>query len=333
VSLAVRELNAAPGELAGGLLLSTEPVVLRGLVTQWPAVQAGLRSVSDGAGYLRDFWRKELVCVMAGTPAMAGRFFYNEAMTGFNFERRQAPLPELLDQLLAAPDSEQASALYVGSTTVDTCLPGFRAHNDLALGVRDPLASIWLGNRSRIAPHYDLPDNLACVTAGRRRFTLFPPEQLPNLYVGPLDFTPAGQPVSLVDLARPDLQRYPRFSRALAAAQVAELAPGDAIFIPSMWWHQVESLERFNVLINYWWRSSPDFMDSPVSTLMLALLTLRELPPAQRRAWQAHFQHYIFEADAQTSAHVPVAAQHALAPLTETGARQLRAQLLKRLNR
>ena len=46
-----------------------------------------------------------------------------------------------------------------------------------ALGL---LASLWLGNRTRIAAHYDLPDNLAVVAAGRRRFTVFPPTTPPG---------------------------------------------------------------------------------------------------------------------------------------------------------
>ena len=181
-----------------------------------------------------------------------------------------------------------APALYVGSTEIDGFLPPFRAANDLPFGDRAPLASIWLGNRTTIAAHYDLPDNLACVVAGRRRFTLFPPEQLPNLYVGPLDLTPAGQPISLVDMAHPDLARHPRFAQALDHAQVAELEPGDALFIPSMWWHQVESLEPFNVLVNYWWRQSAAYLDSPIVALMAALLTLRDLPAHQRETWRDH---------------------------------------------
>src|SRR6185295_10671014 len=100
-------------------------------------------------------------------------------------------------------------------------------------------------NRTRIAAHHDLPDNLACVVAGRRRFTLFPPEQLNNLYVGPLDFTPAGQPISRVDIDTPDLETYPRFAEALNAARRAELGPGDAVYIPALWWHDVLSLEDF----------------------------------------------------------------------------------------
>ena len=77
--------------------------------------------------------------------------------------------------------------------------------------------------------HFDSPDNLACVVSGRRRFTLFPPEQLPNLYVGPLDFTPPAHALRLLDLAHPAYQAYPRFREALAAALVVDLEPGDAV--------------------------------------------------------------------------------------------------------
>ncbi|TFW20370.1 cupin-like domain-containing protein [Massilia arenosa] len=331
---AIREVHGlTPQTLTDDLLASTEPLILRGLVSEWPATQAGLRSAADGDAYLRQFYRDATVNAMLGTPEIKGRFFYNEDVTGFNFFTTRARLDAVLAEMRDHLDDEQPPAIYVGSTTIETALPGFREANDLQLGARDPLASIWIGNRSRIAAHYDLPDNIACVVMGRRRFTLFPPEQLANLYVGPLDFTPAGQAISMVDFHQPDLQRFPRFAEALRHAHVAEMEPGDALFIPSMWWHHVEALDRFNVLVNYWWRQAPGYMDTPTNALMLAVLTMRGLPPEQRAAWQEIFRHYIFEPSEESLAHIPPHARHALAPLTEDGARVLRGQLLKRLNR
>ncbi|MBO9685957.1 cupin-like domain-containing protein [Roseateles chitosanitabidus] len=329
----IREIAATPGRLPDDLLSAAEPVVLRGVVSHWPAVQASRRSDRAAVDYLRQCWRGEPVAIMTGAPEIDGRFFYNDDFSGFNFGREDAPLPAVMEALLELRAEPRPPCFYVGSTTVDTCLPGFRAHNDLDVGDPDALVSVWLGNRSRIAAHYDLPDNVACVMAGHRRFTLFPPEQLPNLYVGPLDFTPAGQPVSLVDLRAPDLARFPRFEQAAAHGLEAVLGPGDAVYIPSMWWHSVEALDGFNVLINYWWRQSPAHMDSPVLALMLALLTMRDLPPAQRRAWQGAFDHYVFAADADTAAHIPEHARHALAPLSAEGAGHLRAHLIQRLRR
>ncbi len=334
--------DAAPVREAGGvdpralpddILRSTEPLVLRGLAADWPMVRAALDTQDAAHAYLRRFYRDATVVAMLGGPEIDGRFFYNEDLSGFNFYPVRARLDAVLAELRGQAGNDRAPAIYVGSTTIDTCLPGFREQNDIGLGGRDALASIWIGNRTRIAAHYDLPDNLACVAAGRRRFTLFPPDQLRNLYIGPLDFTPAGQAISLVDFARPDLGRFPRFPEAMRHAQVAELAPGDALFIPSMWWHHVEALDSFNVLVNYWWRQSPDYMDTPTNALMHALMSVRDLPREQRLAWQELFRHYVFEADDATSAHIAPGARRILAPLDADSTRALRAQLLKRMNR
>ena len=315
------------------LLSATQPLVLRGLVAQWPAVRESLAGPRAGIGALRRFYRDATVGAWRGPPSIQGRFFYNEDFSGFNFQSQRLRLDAVLDQLEFHLDDAQPPSLYVGSTSVETCLPGFMAENDLPLGERQALASVWIGNRTQVAAHHDLPDNLACVVAGRRRFTLFPPDQVANLYVGPLDLTPAGQAISLVDLAQPDLQRFPRFATALAHARVAELGPGDAIFIPSMWWHHVQALDAFNVLVNYWWRQSPPHMDSPAHALLMAMMSVRDLPPAQRQAWRQLFEHYVFAADAHTAAHIPAAALGSLAPLTADASRQMRARLLRSLNR
>jgi hypothetical protein len=336
VARRIREIaDAGPESLTDALLCSTEPFVLRGLVAHWPMVAAARAGPGDAVGYLQRFERAGAAPVIAtvAPPATAGRYFYNDDLSGFNFRQEPVPLGVVLKTLQKYAEQDQPPAIYVGSTTIDTWLPGFRAENDLPFGERDPLASIWIGNRSRIPAHQDVPDNLACVVAGRRRAILFPPSQLANLYIGPLDFTPAGQAVSLVDFAAPDFERFPRFAEALEHAQVAELDAGDAIFIPSLWWHHMEGLDAFNVLVNYWWRQSPAWMDTPMNALMLAIMTIRDLPPAQRAEWDEIFRHYVFHAGDQTAAHIPETARRVLAPLDADRARELRGKLLQRLNR
>jgi len=312
----------------------TTPKVIRGLVADWPMVSAARDSANAAVAHLKQFDHGTLpVSATTAPPEAKGRIFYNADMSGFNFRREQIALKVVLDTLLKYRSAPEPPTIYVASTTLDSFLPGFRQHNPLALGVDEPLASIWIGNRSRIAAHHDVPDNLACVAAGRRRGTLFPPDQIGNLYVGPLDFTPAGQAVSLVDFAEPDLDRFPRFARAMASAQVAELGPGDAVFIPSLWWHHMEGLDDFNVLVNYWWRPVPAWMAPPMNALMLSLLALRGLPPAQRRNWQALFDHYVFTAGSDTTAHIPEAARGVLGPLDGAMAANVRSVLRKRLER
>lgn len=324
------DAQALPAEL----LAAERPYVVRAGFAHWPVVQAARQSDMDLARYLMGFYNGVRVALFELAPQAQGRVFYaDETLSSFNFNRHAATLDQVLQGLIGVAHADEAPALYVGSTTVEAVLPGFLQANALGLGERDALVSLWLGNRTRIAAHYDLPDNLAIVAAGRRRFSLFAPEQLHNLYMGPLDPTPAGQPVSLVDFHQPDLKRYPRFAQAWEAGEQAVLEPGDAIFIPSMWFHHVEGLEPVNLLINAWWRQMPDFVDSPLSTLRLALMTLRDLPAQERRIWEHHFQHFVFEADETTWSHIPPSARGLLGPIDETLSRQARAQLFNQLKR
>jgi len=330
----VKEIRGiSPHEMPDEILRSTQPLLLKGLVGDWPMVQAAEKSARDADLYLRQFNQDETVGAFFGEPNAQGRVYYNEDLSGFNYQPVIVKLDEVLDKLQQHLADQQAPAFYVGSTPVDKCLPGFRDENDIEFDDFDPLVSIWIGNRTRIAAHFDVPDNVACCAAGRRRFILFPPSEIRNLYVGPLDFNPGGQSISMVDFNQPDYETFPRFRDALQNAQVAEMEPGDAIFIPSMWWHHVEALDGFNVLINYWWRQSPSFMDSPANVLEHALLSLRDLPAEQRRAWHEVFKFYIFDYNEGAIEHIPEKRRGVLAPIDDSIARRLRAKLLKRLNR
>jgi len=269
--------------------------------------------------------------VFKGEPEIEGRFFYNDDMSGFNFGRLNSTFETMLNLFASLAGSDEEPSYYIGSTSVDLALPGFRAENDIALGAGNPLVSIWMGNRTRIAAHFDNPSNIACVAAGRRRFTVFPPEQLNNLYVGPLDFTPAGQAISLVDFKQPDLQRFPRFEEALQHARVAELDPGDALYLPSLWWHHVEALDTFNVLVNYWWRDNATIPGTPMDVLIYALLNIRGLSAADKQSWKKVFDHYIFDEQPGAFDHIPDASLGILGDLDATTTKQLRTILRRKL--
>jgi len=328
----MQERLCQPGEqLSDELLSGNQPIILRGLIKHWPFVKEGEGSATAGLHYLRQFYNHKPVYAMVAPPSVKGRFFYNDALDGFNFSHQQFDLCQMLDTLLTQVGQADVPAYYLGSTSVNQILPGFRQYNDIPQLADKPIVSIWIGNQSRVAAHYDVTDNVACVAMGKRRFTLFPPDQLDNLYSGPLDFTPAGQPASLVDFHHPDFVKFPQFKTALVHAQVAELDAGDAIFIPSMWWHHVEALSNINVLVNYWWRQVPMHMGAPTDALHHAMLAIKDLPPAQRDAWRDLFEHYVFNPKDQ--AHIPVHAQGILKPIDESQARKLRAMLLNSLNR
>ena len=332
VDTKVQEIEGCfPGRLPEEVLLSTQPLVMRGLVADWPMVKAANKSSDDALDYLGQFDSGRPLTAMLGCPEIEGRIFYNDDLTGFNFDYARIDLQEVFSRLRDSRVKHKPPMVYVGSTNIDNWLPGFRKENDLALDEYSPMASVWIGNRSRVAAHYDFPTNIACSVAGRRRFTLFPPNQLNNLYVGPIDVTPAGQPISMVDFSNPDYQKFPRFKDALKTAQTIELEPGDAILVPSMWWHHVESLSDVNVLVNYWWRTTPYYLGGPLNVLQHAMLGLRDLPPEQRDVWRDIFEHYIFNPSDENLAHIPEEARGVLNKIDETTATKLRDLLINKL--
>jgi len=317
------------------LLEGGEPAVLRGIATGWSLVEAGRESSQAAMAHLLEHYNGRPLPYSWGPPDTAGRPFYNEDFTRLSTEARRGTLGAVLEQIAAHLDDPQPPTHYVASVPLDSVLPALRERNDLdfaAHGVEAPPA-IWIGNRVTASCHYDAPDNIAVCAVGRRRFTLFPPGQVHNLYPGPLDPTPGGQAVSVVDFHAPDFERYPRFREALEHARSAVLEPGDAVFIPSMWWHHVEGLERFNILVNYWWGSMPAWIPTPMHALYHAMWTIRDRPEREKLAWREIFEYYVFGPAGRAGEHLPEAARTMLGPMDEVASRKMRALLIGRLNR
>jgi hypothetical protein len=300
----VREIDAGQAQIdPHALVLAGEPVVVRGLCRDWPLVAAGRDGAQAAADYLLSFYNGRPAVGYTAPAELGGRYFYDESLTRLNFEAQRVSLSEYLGRMLTHLGDADAPSFYVGSTDLDQYFPGLAdAGNDLATAgpaLANLLRSIWIGNRTTASAHYDMSNNIACVAVGARRFTLFPPDQVANLY----------------------------------PARVAELEAGDAVIYPALWWHHVEALSDFNMMINFWWNDAPPFLDSPMNTLLHALLSLRDRPAAEKAAWSAMFDYYVFGPAGRPAAHLPDAAQGALAPLDAMSARRLRAQLLQRINR
>ena len=108
--------------------------------------------------------------------------------------------------------------------------------------------------------------------SGEKHLTLFDPHRNENLYEAHipeaiLTFSPAtgkfsrnsllqstSMVMSPVDITAPDLSRFPDFARAKRVH--CSLRPGDALFMPAFWWHEVQSfpdeVERRNLAVNFW---------------------------------------------------------------------------------
>jgi hypothetical protein len=304
------------------------PVVMRGVVSHWPAVQASSRSPGDFRNYLSQFDAGGQTEAFIGEPRIAGKYYYKDDFKGFNFERKRMRFIDALGEMVSTLDQPGSPTVYVGSVAVDQYLPGFSAQNTLPILGPEIAARIWLGHASIVSPHYDAFDNVACVVAGSRRFTLYPPEAIDRLYVGPIDNTMAGQPVSLAASAAPDDEKFPRFRELRDQALTAELEPGDAIYMPKLWWHKIESTAPFNGLVNYWWDAFSIGPDAPYTSLLLSMITIAERPLEERRAWKAWFDHYVFRSNGHPLAHLPAEQHGLLGPLKPDNYGKIRARVM-----
>jgi len=284
-----------------------QPVILRGLGAGWPVAQAAAQSNAALRAYLSAFAQDARAAarkamLFLGDPAIAGRYYYGDGPDGFNFQKIETDIAQALDQILARAADPALGSAYLGALLATAYLPDFSAANHPPQVPANTPARLWIGTPSKAAAHYDAFDNLAVVVAGKRRFTLFPPEAISDLYVGPIDHTMAGQPVSFAtsDPALPDWHapehaaRYPRFAKWRDKALVVDLEPGDALYLPKLWWHQVEGLAPFNLMVNYWWDAHAQGPDSSMLAMLLATISLAERPAPERAAFRAFFEHYVF---------------------------------------
>ena len=77
-------------------------------------------------------------------------------------------------------------------------------------------------------------DNLLIQVIGRKRVVLYSPREATNLYLN-------GDKSEVLDIDNPDLSRFPKFTEVIPYEGFME--PGDVLFIPAMWFHNVISLE------------------------------------------------------------------------------------------
>jgi Cupin-like domain len=313
------------------ILPANQPVVLRGLLRNWPAVQAGRESRSRVVDYFKRFDQGGTVNAIVGPPETKGRFFYSENFQDFNFGPRPVSIGATLDTLVALAEDPQPPAIALQALNVADVMPSFLGDHRMPLLDSGRTPRVWISNRSMIATHFDNFHNIACVVAGRRRFTVFPPGQVGNLYVGPLLKTPGGSPISVVDLRDPDYEKFPRFREALESAQEATLEPGDAIYIPLLWWHGVESLEPLNILVNYWWNDAVAAHHTPILALMHSMLLMSGLPEAERAAWRAFFDHFVFQAGGAPGTHLPAGLRDVMGDLSAADRDQVMAFIAQRM--
>lgn len=162
----IKECQASSiADLKVFLAEQTEPLVIRGLCVDWPQVMAAKQGSKNALDYLLGLANNAPVRSFSSQAIHQGRYFYNADFSGLNFSQHADNLVSVLQKLARSLTQTDSDSLYMGSTAVEYCAPGFSVKNPLTVTDYNCLTSLWVGNHSQIAAHYDNADNLACVAA------------------------------------------------------------------------------------------------------------------------------------------------------------------------
>ena len=218
-----------PAAFRRDYLLPRKPVVVTGIVDRWLA-----QGDYSPARFRRDYGDMRVLPVAGVQPTIREVLDAIES----NDPQRRAPYPARIDLDRMAPAlRDEFVPRYAGS------LPDRLGHPLLPTRLFAGYSNweLFFGGRKAKFPylHYDYFHVHTWVNQlyGRKTFVLYPPDDAACLYPR------ADEPwqSSIADIDAPDLARFPRF--ALARPHVVTLAAGDALFMPTGWWHTTRADE------------------------------------------------------------------------------------------
>jgi hypothetical protein len=115
---------------------------------------------------------------------------------------------------------------------------------------------VWVGSFGATTHcHFDWSSNLHALVSGRKRFILFPPADSWALHVySSLSSRATKSQVPLGTGGRPLAAHKDLFPEPIGqlSGQIADLQPGDVLYIPPVWLHHVVTTGEYSVSVNVW---------------------------------------------------------------------------------
>lgn len=120
---------------------------------------------------------------------------------------------------------------------------------------------LFMGTIGATTPcHFDEQHNFLNQVRGQKLAILFPPDDYTRMY--PFPVTHPCDRSSMVDVRRPDLDKFPKFAQARGHAAV--LCPGDMLYIPYGWFHYCSTLTQLGASITFWSKVAPLEVPNPL---------------------------------------------------------------------
>ncbi|MCM4155241.1 cupin-like domain-containing protein [Gramella sp. AN32] len=216
-----RRKGLSQDEFLQEYFIPEKPVVIEDLAKNWPAYSKW------DFDYFREKAGEVVVPLYDSKPAKGRQASHGPAM--------KMPLKEYIDILEAGPTDLRMFFFNL----LQNCPELVEDFQYPELGVKffKKLPVLFVGGEgSKVVMHYDmdLANNFHFNFTGKKKVILYPPDQTGLIYKVPYSIVS----MEIIDMDAPDFEKYP----ALAKAKGFEtrMVHGDALYIPSKWWHFIK---------------------------------------------------------------------------------------------
>ena len=227
-----------------------EPVVFRRAALDWPCTQRWT------SAYLRERLGEKQV---TATRAPSRRYRPDPKQGHYApTDMQKMSFGEFLDRTCDPDPNPDDPSYYLHRQNLEQHLPELR--DDVVVppyvdGSSLLLVSLWMGPAGSVTPiHHDFTDNLFVQVQGKKRVILYEPDPDAAFYRLPFR---SGNGRSSWHVSRVgsadsvDIETHPLFQQARAFEALMD--PGDILFIPNFYWHEVHSLDSPSISLSYWW--------------------------------------------------------------------------------
>ena len=238
------------------------PVLIAGLTKNWPAYEKWrLDYVQERAG-------EQIVPLYNNEPAKDKQSVYAPA--------KEMKLYDYIEILKTQPTDLRIFFYNILKEMPE--LINYFEYPDIGLKFFKKLpALLFGGGQSKVFMHYDidLPDSMHFHFDGDKVVNLFSPAQTKYLYKVPFSI----HNIEEIDMDNPDFEKYPalRYAEGIRA----EMKHGDALYMPSGYWHSIRYLNGgFSLTLRALPRHPKRF-----ATMLYNVLIMRNIDNFTRKHW------------------------------------------------
>jgi hypothetical protein len=236
---------------------SRKPVIITGKITDWKAYS------SWSVDYLKNVvGHKEI-----NVNFSKNKIFNFDSEIDFTVPSKKMKFTDFTDWILEEKTTDEY--YYLQQSPIKDTFPELVSDIEVPDYIDKKLfiiANLWIGAGGNVSQlHYDMSENLLSQVRGRKRILLFAPKETSLLY--PFPAHSKIPHMSQLNIDQLDTNKFPKFQKAKYIECVVE--PGEMLFIPAFWWHQVYSLDQLNISINFWWKTHfKEYLTPPARRLV-----------------------------------------------------------------